>query len=81
LCISGKIQICQAKFEGRIEMRFPPFDGTENLNEYLAWERKVQSIYLYYDYSEDEMVELASVEFRGYASHWWEKVNYKRLQR
>ena len=46
-------------YESR-QIKFPYFDGTGSPKAYLTWEREVQSIFLYYDYSEDEIVELAS---------------------
>ena len=42
------------------------------MEEYLAWELKIEKLWRLHDYSEDRKIKLASSEFEGYALFWWE---------
>ncbi|KAH6820467.1 hypothetical protein C2S53_002625 [Perilla frutescens var. hirtella] len=41
---------------------------------YLDWERKVNKIFDCYDFPEVKKVQLAFMEFTGYAADWWENI-------
>ncbi|KAH6835326.1 hypothetical protein C2S53_000531 [Perilla frutescens var. hirtella] len=55
-----------------IKTSIPEFEGLHDPDLYLDWECKVDKISTCYDFSEIKKVQLASMEFRGYAASWWE---------
>ena len=63
---------------GSIKLKIPSFEGKDDPDAYLMWERKVESIFLCHNYTEDKKVKLAAVEFTGYAVHWWDQINKDR---
>ncbi|XP_057976021.1 uncharacterized protein LOC131163450 [Malania oleifera] len=52
---------------GSIKMKIPPFQGKNNPDVYLEWERKVELIFECHNYSEEKKVKLAAMEFTDYA--------------
>ncbi|KAH6777247.1 hypothetical protein C2S51_008559 [Perilla frutescens var. frutescens] len=54
------------------------FEGLHDPDVYLDWERKVEKIFACYDFSEVKKVQLACLEFRGYAATWWEMQQERR---
>ncbi|KAH6829248.1 hypothetical protein C2S53_007946 [Perilla frutescens var. hirtella] len=59
-------------------MSIPEFEGLHDPDIYLDWERKVENIFACYDFSEFKKVQLACLEFRGYAASWWEMQQERR---
>ena len=57
---------------GNIKMKIPLFQGKNDLEAYQEWERKVELIFEYYNYSEERKVKLAIIEFTDYAIIWWD---------
>ena len=57
---------------GSIKMTIPSFQGRNDPNVYLEWERKVDLIFECHNYSEEKKVKLATVEFCDYAIVWWD---------
>ena len=55
---------------GSIKMKIPSFQGKNDPELYLEWERKVDHIFECHNYSEDKKIKLAAVEFADYASVW-----------
>ena len=55
-----------------IKMRIPTFEGKNNAEEFIEWERKVEQIFECHNYSEEKKSVLAAVEFKGYATFWWD---------
>ena len=51
-------------------MQIPPFKGKNTVEAYLEWERKVEMIFAYHNYSEEKKVRLAIVEFSDYVLVW-----------
>ena len=58
---------------GSIKMKIPSFQGRNDPDVYLEWERKVELIFECHNYSEDKKVKLAAVEFSDYAIVWWDQ--------
>ena len=58
---------------GSIKMRIPSFQGRNDPDVYLEWERKVELIFECHNYSEEKKVKLAAVEFSDYAIIWWDQ--------
>ena len=69
---------------GSIKMKIPPFQGRNDPEAYLGWEKKIELIFDCHNYSEEKKVKLAVVEFQDYALVWWDQLvtikrrNYKR---
>ena len=55
-------------------MKIPQFQGKLDPEAYLEWERKVEHVFEYHNYSEIKKVQLAAVEFTDYASIWWDQL-------
>ena len=65
-----------------IKTTIPEFEGKHDPDAYLDWERKVDKIFECYDFPEPKKVQLASLEFKGYAATWWEfQQNRRRKER
>ncbi|RDX89806.1 hypothetical protein CR513_28416, partial [Mucuna pruriens] len=65
---------------GNIKMTIPVFQGKNDLDVYLEWERKVEHVFDCYNYSKEKKVKLAIVKFTNYASIWWDQfvINRRR---
>ena len=67
-----------------IKMKIPPFQGINDPEVYLGWEKKIELIFDCQNYSEEKKVKLAVVEFQDYALVWWDQLvtskrrNYER---
>ncbi|KAH6827120.1 hypothetical protein C2S53_004726 [Perilla frutescens var. hirtella] len=61
-----------------IKMSIPEFEGLHDPDIYLDWEHKVEKIFACYDFSKFKKVQLACLEFRGYAASWWEMQQERR---
>ena len=57
---------------GSIKMKIPTFQGKNEPELYLEWEKKVEHVFDYHNYSEEKKVKLVVVEFTDYASIWWD---------
>ena len=57
---------------GNIKMKIPSFQGKNNPKVYVEWEKKVELIFECHNYSEEEKVKLAVIEFTNYAIIWWD---------
>ncbi|GKV18389.1 hypothetical protein SLEP1_g28784 [Rubroshorea leprosula] len=74
---------------GSIKMKIPPFQGKNDPDVYLEWEKKVELVFDCYNYFEEKKVKLAAVEFTDYAvavmrkrfvpSHYYHDL-YQRLK-
>ena len=58
----------------------PKFEGTSNLDAYLTWELKVEKIFRMHNYSEEKKVNMAALDFDGYALIWWEQIQNQRFE-
>ena len=58
----------------RIKLTIPPFQGNSDPDAYFEWEKKMELIFNCHNYSENKKVQLAVVEFSGYAINWWDKL-------
>ncbi|GKV06452.1 hypothetical protein SLEP1_g18350 [Rubroshorea leprosula] len=52
---------------GNIKMKIPPFQGKNDPDVYLEWEKKVELVFDCHNYSEEKKVKLTAVEFTDYA--------------
>ena len=63
---------------GNIKMKVPSFQGKNNPEAYLEWEKKVELIFECHNYSEEKKVKLAIIEFTNYAIIWWDQLMMNR---
>ncbi|RDX76685.1 hypothetical protein CR513_43297, partial [Mucuna pruriens] len=61
-----------------IKMTIPTFQGKNDPEVYLEWERKVEHVFDCHNYSEEKKVKLAIVKFTDYASIWWDQLVINR---
>ena len=61
-------------------MSIPKFTGKENADEYLEWAKQYNQIFRVHNLSDQRRVNLASVEFSGYALTWWNQVQENQLE-
>ena len=57
---------------GNIKMKISSFQGRNDLEAYLEWEKKVEIMFYCHHYSEEMKVKLAAVEFTNYVIIWWD---------
>jgi len=62
----------QNKIEG-IKLNVHHFKCRSNPDTYLDWEMKIEHVFSCNDYTEEQKVKLAIVEFSDYALVWWNK--------
>jgi hypothetical protein len=56
----------------------PSFQGKNDPEAYLEWEKKVELIFECHNYSEEKKVKLAVIEFTDYAIIWWDQLVMNR---
>ena len=59
---------------GSIKMKIQSFQGKNDPEAYLEWERKVELVFYCHNYSENKKVKLAVMEFSNYAIVWWDQL-------
>ncbi|KAH9680152.1 Endonuclease [Citrus sinensis] len=63
---------------GSIKLKIPSFQGKNDPEAYLEWEKKVELVFDCHNYSEEKKVKLAAVEFTDYAIIWWDQLVLSR---
>ena len=61
-----------------VKVKIPKFLGTYDPEAYLDWEMKVDQIFNCNNFSEEKKMQLASLEFEGYALVWWNQIQVDR---
>ena len=67
-----------------IKMKISSFQGRNDPQAYLNWEKKIELIFDCHNYSNKKNVKLAIVKFKDYALLWWDQImthrrrNYER---
>ena len=59
---------------GGIKMKIPSFQGKNDQESYLEWEKKVELVFDCRNYSELKKVKLAAIELSNYAIIWWDQL-------
>jgi hypothetical protein len=57
-----------------IKLKIPNFQGKNDPEAYLEWEKKVDWIFDCHSYSEQKKVKLVIIEFTEYALIWWDQI-------
>ncbi|KAL5547343.1 hypothetical protein UlMin_007030 [Ulmus minor] len=61
-------------------MKIPSFQGKNNPEAYLEWEKRMELVFECHNYSEMKKVKLAAIEFTDYAIVWWDQLRLNRRQ-
>ncbi|XP_071927434.1 uncharacterized protein [Coffea arabica] len=61
-----------------VKLNIPSFQGKSDPETYLEWEHKIELVSECNNYSEQQKVKLAAVEFTNYASVWWDQLRTSR---
>ena len=57
---------------GKVKVRIPTFEGKCDPDAYMDWETKIEQIWTCHNFPEHRKVQLAALEFQGYAMVWWD---------
>ncbi|XP_048596408.1 uncharacterized protein LOC125578144 [Brassica napus] len=57
-----------------LKLKIPPFEGKNDPDIFLEWERKIEYVFDCQNISELKKVRLAVTEFSGYAINWYDQV-------
>jgi hypothetical protein len=63
-----------------VKLDIPKFIGKESADEYLNWAEQCDQIFRVHNLSDQHRVNLASVEFSGYALTWWNQVQEHQIR-
>ena len=63
----------------RIKLHVPKFAGKEEPNAYFDWEEQCDQIFCIHNLADPKRVNLACVEFSGYALTWWNQLQENQL--
>ncbi|GKV12424.1 hypothetical protein SLEP1_g23565 [Rubroshorea leprosula] len=63
---------------GSIKMKIPPFQGKNDQDVYLEWEKKVELVFDCHNYFEEKKVKLAAMEFTDCVVVWWDQLVLSR---
>ena len=55
-------------------MKIPSFQGKNDPEAYLKWERKVELVFVCHNYSKNKKVKLVAIGFSDYATVWWDQL-------
>ena len=61
-----------------IQLKIPNFEGKNDLEAYLEWEKKIDWIFDCHSYFEQIKVKLVMIEFTAYAMIWWDQIVISR---
>ena len=59
-------------------MKIPSFQGKNNLESYVEWEKKMELVFDCHNDSELKKVKLAAIELSDYAIIWWDQLLLNR---
>ncbi|XP_071917024.1 uncharacterized protein [Coffea arabica] len=56
-----------------VKIKIPSFQGKSSPEAYLEWEQRIEMVFECQDYTDEQKVKLATLEFTDYAIVWWEQ--------
>ena len=59
-------------------MKIPSFQGKNDPEAYLEWEKKMEWVFDCHNYLELKKLKLATIEFSDYAIVWWDQLVVNR---
>ena len=57
-----------------IKMKISSFQGKNDLEPYLEWEKNVELVFYCHNYFKNKKVKLVAIEFLDYAIVWWDQI-------
>ncbi|XP_023553652.1 uncharacterized protein LOC111811140 [Cucurbita pepo subsp. pepo] len=63
---------------GSIKLKLPKFYGKTDPEEYLEWEKTIESVFKCHNFSDKKKVLLCIAQFKQYAQIWWDKLMSSR---
>ena len=63
---------------GKVKVKIPSFEGRCDPDVYMEWETKIEHIWSCHNFPETKKVQLAVLEFSGYALIWWDNLVKER---
>ncbi|KAI0493184.1 hypothetical protein KFK09_027460 [Dendrobium nobile] len=64
--------------EFRVKLDIPFFDGKLHIEDYLDWERAVETFFEYMEIEHEKQVKYVACKLKGGASAWWQQVIQSR---
>ncbi|XP_071923188.1 uncharacterized protein [Coffea arabica] len=61
-----------------VKRQLPTFQGKSDPDVYLEWEKRVELIFDCNDYTEEQQMRLAVMQFTDYAIVWWDQITTSR---
>ena len=61
-----------------IKMKIPSFQGKNDKESYLEWEKKKELIFYCHNYSDEKKVKLAVIKCTDYVLMWWDQLVMNR---
>ena len=61
-------------------MKIPSFQGKNDPEAYLEWEKKMEWVFDCHNYLELKKVKLTAIEFSDYAIVWWDQLVLNRIR-
>ena len=59
---------------GSIKVKIPSFQGKNEPEVYLEWEKRMEMVFDCHNYLEVKKVKLVAIEFTDYAIVWWDQL-------
>jgi hypothetical protein len=63
----------------KVKLNIPSFMGKEDPDAYIEWEERCDQIFCFHGFCEAKRVDLAVMEFSGYALTWWNQLQEDRF--
>ncbi|XP_071916198.1 uncharacterized protein [Coffea arabica] len=63
-----------------VKIKIPAFQGKSSPEAYLEWEQRIEMVFECQDYTDDQKVKLATLDFTDYAIVWWEQERTSRCR-
>ncbi|XP_065866582.1 uncharacterized protein [Euphorbia lathyris] len=65
---------------GNVKLKIPSFNGKDDPESYLEWEKRIELLFDCHNYSEEKKVRAAVIEFTDYALVWWDQLVTSRFR-
>ncbi|XP_065874727.1 uncharacterized protein [Euphorbia lathyris] len=65
---------------GNVKLKIPSFNGKDDPESYLEWEKRIELLFDCHNYSDEKKVRAAVIEFTDYALVWWDQLVTSRFR-
>ena len=63
-----------------VKLNIPSFKGRSDSEAYLEWEMKIEHLFACHNYTEENKMKVAAMEFSDYALIWWDQLQRERVR-